>query len=281
MQKGKQALLLHLGVCLRLCSTISLPCRYLLHLTTLPHTPRTLFFFSSAFHSLLTLFIYPHTSAPLFRFPSLHEVHPSPTPPLHLIFFPPRPPRSLSPVNFPRLFYLPLFSPCSNAHVGTTGIMPVVLWPWPGGQFLGPEGCCPSCLRKLGVLWQCAGLEGWTAGGLEARGGRQGPRRSQPFKTLAPGSKVRGERGSCFWSRKRALVSPWLTKDTAMQPAKQTLPNNNPIVLLSCDYILCVPICTATGIITFVLQHCNNIWCLFLINQAVSVHICNAVAADI
>lgn len=160
MQKGKQALLLHLGVCLHLCSTISLPCRYLLHLTTLPHTPRTLFFFP-LFFTLSSLFSFiPHTSAPLFRFPSLHEVHPSPTPPLHLFFFSPRPPRNLSPVNFPRLFYLPPFSPCSNAHVGTTGIMPVVLWPWPGGQFLGPEGCCSSCLRKLGVLGQCAGLEG-------------------------------------------------------------------------------------------------------------------------
>lgn len=101
MQKGKQALLLHLGVCLHLCSTISLPCRYLLHLTMLPHTPRTLFFFLLLF-TLSSLFSFIlHTSAPLFRFPSLHEVHPSPTPPLHLFFFPLALPETSAQLIFP------------------------------------------------------------------------------------------------------------------------------------------------------------------------------------
>lgn len=148
---------------------------------------------------------------------------------------------SHTPVNFPRLSIF--LSPSRHAPT-----LMWELWYYACGVVALAWG---SVLRPRGVLlrlppqtWgsgQCAELEGWTAGGLEASGGQQRPQRSQPFKTLAPSSKVWGERGSCFWRRKRALVSPWLTKDTAMQPAKQTLPNNNPIVLLSCDYIFCVP----------------------------------------
>lgn len=148
-----------------------------------------------------------------------------------------------------------------------------------------------SVLRPRGVLillplqtWgtgQCAGLEGWTAGGLEASGAQQRPQRSQPFKTLAPSSKVRGERRSCFWSRKRALVSPWLTKDIAMQAAMQTLPNNNPVVLLSCDYIFWIFMCGNQNYYICAVADSNNIWCLFLTNQAVSVQISKAIASDI
>lgn len=168
MQKGKQALLLHLGVCLRLCSTILLPCRRLLRLTTLPHTPSTLcclFFFF--FHSLLTLFIYPSYICSLFRFPTLCEEHPSLAPPLHLFFSPFSSPRKPQP-HIPQLIS-PTFSlllVMLQRSCGNSGIMPVVLWPWPGGHFLGPEGCCSACLCKLGVLgsvlgWKDEQLEGW------------------------------------------------------------------------------------------------------------------------
>lgn len=53
-----------------------------------------------------------------------------------------------------------------HCSCGNFGIMPVVLWPWPGGQFLGAEGCWSSCLREPAVLdnvldWKDEQLEGW------------------------------------------------------------------------------------------------------------------------
>lgn len=170
MQKGKQALLLHLGVCLRLCSTILLPCRCLLLLITLPHTPCTLnlFFFFVCFY--LTLFIYPSHMCSLFRFPTLCEKHPSLSPPLHFFFFfsllflksHPHIPQSI----FSYFLSFSLRLAMLQRSCGNSGIMPVVLWPWLGGQFLGPEGCFSFCLCKLGVLgsvldWKDEQLEGW------------------------------------------------------------------------------------------------------------------------
>ncbi len=124
---------------------------------------------------------------------------------------------------------------------GNSGIMPVVLWPWPGGQFLGPEGCCSSCLCKLGVLgsvldWKDEQLEGWRPVG--ASRGHRGHSHSKPW---LPAQRYGVKEDHASGAEKELLFPPWLTKDTAMQPAKQTLPNNNPIVLLSCDYIFCVP----------------------------------------
>lgn len=281
MQKGKQALLLHLGVCLRLCSTILLPCRCLFLLITLPHTPCTLnlFFFlflPHSFHLSLTyVFSFPipypvwktsislSSTSFIFFLLALSEISPSHTPVSFLILSvflsPPR--------HAPTLMWELRYNACG-----------VVALAW--GSVLRPRGVLLLLPLQTGGTGQCAGLGGWTAGGLEASGGQQRPQRSQPFKTLAPSSKVEGERGSCFWSRKRALVSPWLTKDVAMQPAKQTLPNNNPIVLLSCDYIFCVFMRNRNYYI-YAAAYSNNIWCLFLINQVVSVHISEAVASDI
>lgn len=241
MQKGKQALLLHLGVCLCLCSTILLPCRNLLLLTTLPCTPSSLDLFFFSFLSSLCSFI-PRISVHFPDFLSyVKNIH---LPLLYFIYlffllplFTTLPPHTL--VNFARL----------SAFLSPSRHAPLLMWElryYACGVVALAWG---SILRRRGVLvllpprtsgtGQCAGLERWTAGGLEASGGQQRPQRSQPFKTLAPSSKVWGERGSCFCRRKRALVSLRLTKDAAMQPAEQALPNNNLIVLMSCDYIFC------------------------------------------
>lgn len=267
MQKGKQALLLHLGVCL--CSTVLLPCRRFYFIwprfPTLPSNLNLFFSLFSLSHSFHVSLIYQLFFS---DFLPLCEEHPSPDSPLHL--FPP----PFQPQLIFSLLLVMLQRSCGNS-----GIMPLVLWPWPGGQFLGPEGCCFSSLYpKLGGTGQWAGagrMNSWMVGG------QQRPQRSPPLKTLASSSKVWGERGSCFWSRKRALVSLRLTKDTAMQPAKQAL-SQTTTPSFSCHVItFSVFLCTAAGIITFVLQHSNNIWCLFLIYQAVSVHISDAVASDI
>lgn len=139
MQKGKQALLLHLGVCLCLCSTILLPCRCLLLLITLPHTlcAFSLFFFPLLFLTLSSLFSFiPHIYV-LFSDPlPCVEKHPSPSLPLHLFFLlpllslNPHIPQSLFPCF---LSFSPLLA-MLQCSCGNFGIMPVVLWPWLGGQ---------------------------------------------------------------------------------------------------------------------------------------------------
>lgn len=161
MQKGKQALLLHLGVCLCLCSTILLPCRNLLLLTTLPCTPSSLdllFFFS-----FLPLFIYSPYICSLSRFPILCEEHPSPTPVFHLFIYfllpllTTLPPHTL--VNFARL----------SAFLSPSRHAPLLMWElryYACGVVALAWG---SILRRRGVLvllpprtsgtGQCAGLE--------------------------------------------------------------------------------------------------------------------------
>lgn len=110
---------------------------------------------------------------------------------------------SRTPVNFPPTFCF-LF-PCHALKL---------MWePHHCGSWWCSHGFRGSMLRPRGVRvpWplrarttgQCAGLEGGTAGGLEAIRAWQGSWGSQPFKTLDPGSKVWGERGSCFFRRKK------------------------------------------------------------------------------
>lgn len=164
MQKGKQALLLHLGVCLCLCSTILLPCRNLLLLTTLLRTLSSLnlFFFPS-----LPL---PVHLFPIFAFPIFHptwRTSISSSCSSFFFFF-----HSSNPYLHIPLLILHDFLPFSlllvmlHCSCGNFGIMPVVLWPWPGGQFLGAEGRWSSCLREPAVLdnvpdWKDEQLEGW------------------------------------------------------------------------------------------------------------------------
>lgn len=145
---------------------------------------------------------------------------------------------------------------------GNAGIMPVVLWPWLGGQFLGPQRWCSSCLSKPGVPgnWKDEQLEGWR-----------------------PVWASRGHRGHIHWK-------PWLPaqrygvkEDHASGGEKELLfpcgsqrtqPSSQPSRLsqttspsFSCHVItFSMFLCTPTEIITFVLQHSDNIWCLFLIN---------------
>lgn len=161
MQKGKQALLLHLGVCLRLCSTILLPCRCLLLLITLPHTPCTLnLFFFVCFY--LTLFIYPSHMCSLFRFPTLCEKHPSLSPPLHFFFLLALSEISPShtPVNF--LILSVFLSPPRHAptlmwelRYNACGVV-ALAW----GSVLRPRGVLLFLPLQTGGTGQCAGLEG-------------------------------------------------------------------------------------------------------------------------
>lgn len=141
MQKGKEALLLHLGVSLHLCSTILLPCHCLLCLATLLHalTP-------------FLIFISP-LSTPLY----MCEKHPSPA---HSLLSA----RLHSQVNSD---FLSSFSSCSNAPVGTLALCG---WRCSLAQrsVLRPRGVLLLLLLQTGGTGQCAGLERWTAGGLEA-----------------------------------------------------------------------------------------------------------------
>lgn len=116
--------------------------------------------------------------------------------------------------------------------------MPVVLWPWPGGQFLGAEGCWSSCLREPAVLdnvldWKDEQLEGWRPVGAS-----RGHRGHSHSKLWLPAQRY-GVKEDHASAGEKELVSLRLTKDAAMQPAEQALPNNNLSVLMSCDYIFC------------------------------------------
>lgn len=194
MQKGKQALLLHLGVCLCLCSTIVLPCRCLLLLITLPHALRTFslpppsVFNSLSFHLSLTyMFSFP-IPCPVWK-----NIH---LPLFHFIYFflsflslNPHIPQS---VFSSFLSFSPLLA-MLQCSCGNFGIMPVVLWPWLGGQFLRAQRGASAfffCLCKLGVLgsvldWKDEQLEGWRPVG--ANRGHRGHHHSKPF-----GSQLKG-----------------------------------------------------------------------------------------
>lgn len=244
-----------------------------------PHSRhhRPIFFFP--FNSLFSLFIYPSYICSLFRFPILSEEHPSPTPPLH--FFPSFPvfATSQSPVNFPDFLSLSLLLVMLQRSCGNSDITPVVLWPWPGGIIsLGPEARCSSYLGKLGVLGSAQGLEGWTAGGLEASGGPTEATEVRAIQNL--GSQLKGvgwKRIMLLEERKSSCFSvAYKGHSHAGRLSQTTTPSFSCHVITFSEFL-----CTATGIITFVLQHGDNIWCLFLINQAVSVHISRAVASDI
>lgn len=188
MQKGKQALLLHRGVCLRLCSTIFLPRRCLPPLTMHPPPPPT-----PPTPPTLTNFSPPLTLSPLFSFilhisvpfsdflprvknihllrlhfiyfffsPLLAHPHPRPRIP-RLIFstFPPSPsPSRHAPMPVWELQRLRLL--CCGLGMGEVSAL------GPGGEapvvFL-----LPPQIRDTGQ--GCAGLEGRTAGVLEASGG--------------------------------------------------------------------------------------------------------------
>lgn len=158
MQKGKQALLLHLGVCLHLCNTILLPCRCLLHLTTLPHISSALNLF---FRCLLTHFIYPSYICSLFRFPTLCEGHASPAPPLHLCFSPflsskPSPPTHAA-VNSPDFLFPARHAPTLMWELRYYACGVVAL-AW--GSVLRPRGVLLFSPLETGGTGQCAGLEG-------------------------------------------------------------------------------------------------------------------------
>ena len=124
---------------------------------------------------------------------------------------------------------------------GNAGIMPVVLWPWPRGQFLGPEGgAAPLASTNWGYWAVC-----WTGRMNSWRvGGQWGPAGATEVRAIQNlGSRLKGagwKRIMLLEEKKSSCFPPRLTKDTAVQSAKPTLPNNNPIPLLSCDYIFCV-----------------------------------------
>lgn len=90
---------------------------------------------------------------------------------------------------------------------------------------------------ETGGTGQCAGLEGWTAGGLEASGGQERPQRSAPFKTLGSQLKGMGWNRITLLEQKRSSCLPETHKGH-MQPAEAT--SNNPAVLRSCDCICSV-----------------------------------------
>lgn len=130
------------------------------------------------------------------------------------------------PSQFPTALYLfSLLLAMHQRSCGNCSVTPAVLWPWSWGSLLKPRGAPLPLPLQTGGTGQCAGLEGWTAGGLEASGANRGHRGHSHSKPSAPSSKVWGETGSCSWSRKGALVCRFLTKDTCSQPNRpaQTL----------------------------------------------------------
>lgn len=167
MQKGKQALLLHLGVCLRLCSTILLPCRRLLRLTTLPSRsvyPRPVFSLSN---SPLTLFIYPSYISSLFRFPALREEHPSPAPPLHLFFslLSSKPHPHIPQLIFPTFYLSPRHAPALMWELRYYACG-AVAFAW--GSVLRPRGVLLLLPLRTGGDWAVCWtgrMNSWRVGG--------------------------------------------------------------------------------------------------------------------
>lgn len=239
-------------------------------------------FFFSSFNSPLSLFIYPsYICSFFFLIAWLSEEHPSLTPPLHSFLFPlPAFTTSNTPIHFPDFLSPSLLLVMLQHSCGNSDIMPVVLWPWPVGQFLGPEGCCSSCLHKMGVLgsvldWKDEQLECWRPVG--ASRGHRGQSHSKPW---LPAQRY-GVKEDHASGGEKELLFPRCSQRT--QPCSQpSRLSQTTTPSFSCHVItFSVFPCTATGIITFVLQHSDKIWCLFLINQAVSVYISGAVAGNI
>lgn len=159
---------------------------------------------------------------------------------LHLL--PPHTPHLLWTLTHPTQFptALSLFSlllAMLQQSCGNRSVMPAVLWPWSWGSLLRLGGVLLPLPLQTGGTGQCAGLEGWTAGGLEASGGQERPQRSPPFKTLGSQLKGMGWNRITLLEQKRSSCSPETHKGH-MQPAEAT--SNNPVVLLSCDCICSV-----------------------------------------
>ena len=159
MQKGKQALLLHLGVCL--CSTVLLPCRRFYFIwPRFPTLPSNLNLFLFPFPTLSLFSFIPHISVIFsISYPYARNIH---LPLLYFIYL-----FSPLPLFQPQLIFSLLLVMLQRS-CGNSGIMPVVLWPWPGGQFLGPEGCCFSSLYPqtrgywaVSWGWKDEQLDGW------------------------------------------------------------------------------------------------------------------------
>lgn len=151
---------------------------------------------------------------------------------------------------------------------GNRSVTPAVLWPWSWGSLLRLGGVLLPLPLQTGGTGQCAGLEGWTAGGLEASGGQERPQRSAPFKTLGSQLKGMGWNRITLLEQKRSSCLPETHKGH-MQPAEAT--SYNPVVLWSCDCICSVYLLSNNNRNYYICAaaHHNNISCLFLISKLV------------
>lgn len=183
---------------------------------------------------------------------------------LHFIYFSSLWNLSLtSPVNSPDFLSF-FFPPCFNAHVGTLGFMPVVLWPWPGG--VSSKVLFHLPLQKLGVLSRTGRMNSWRVGGQ--RGPGRGQRGQGHSKPLLPAQRYTGWKRIMLLEQKKGSCFPCRAQRTQQTRLQTTT------LSFSCHVIAFLFSCTAAGIITFVQQRCNNIWCLFLINHSsVCVHL--------
>lgn len=162
--------------------------------------------------------------------------------------------------------------------------MPVVLWPWPGGSLLKAQrGAAPLASANWGywaVCWAVR-MNSWKVGGQWGPAGATEVTTIENLGCRLKGTGVKEDHAS--GAEKELLFPPVVSQRTQprSQPSRRSL-SQTTAPSFSCHVItFSVFLCTATGIITFVLRRRNNIWCLFLINQAVSVHISHAVAGDI
>lgn len=109
------------------------------------------------------------------------------------------------------------------------------------------------------LAWKDEQLEAWRPVG--ANRGHRGHSHSKP---RAPSSKVWAETGSRSWSRKGALVCPFLTKDTCSS-AEQT--SFSPAALLSRDRLFSLFMHNSRNYYICAAAHHSNIRCLFLISK--------------
>lgn len=227
-------------------------------------------FFFPVFNPLFAPLIYPPYVCSLFRLPSRCEEHPSPAPPLHLFFFSPKP----HPLTYPQLIFPDLLSFLSPPRHA-----PALMWElrccacgaaalaW--GSALVPRGVLlllPLQTGRVGeeeeeeggkpgsVLgWKDEQLEGWRPVG--AGGGHGGHSHSKPWLP-AQRCGVKEDHAS---GAEKELLFPRGSQRT--QPCSQpsrlsqtTSPSFSPHVITFPVFL-----CTATGIITFVLRRRNNI----------------------
>lgn len=185
-----------------------------------------------------------------------------------------------APVNFPILsMFLP---PCRHASTLMLELRydarGVVALAW-GVSSWAQRGAARPASANWGYWAVC-----WTGRMNSWRvGGQWGPAKATEVTAIQNlGSQLKGtgwkrimlleqKKGSCFPVAHKGHSHAASQADSPKQQPHRSL-------VMWLHFLL---LCTATGIITFVLQHSNNIWCLFLINQAVSVHISVAVAGDI